>query len=87
MVSADHASHGDDCRCGCWHCTIGPAVDRAIVSGHRVAITETDQLVMPDTIVLELAANGINVTDHAGYRTTHRAGKRTCWVLGAGDVA
>jgi hypothetical protein len=86
MVPDRRHMHGDDCRCRCWHCTIGVAIDRAIVSGHSVVIDLTDQLVVPDVEVIELEANGVDVTDHAGYPVVHRSGTRTCWVLSPGAV-
>jgi hypothetical protein len=36
--------------------------------------------------MLELAANGVDLTGHAGYPATHRAGHRTCWILTTGAV-
>jgi hypothetical protein len=34
----------DTCACTCWHCVVGPAVDRAIVPGQRVAVDVTHLL-------------------------------------------
>jgi hypothetical protein len=84
MVPDRKPSHDVACDCDCWHCTAGPALDRAIVTGCHVAIDGTDQLVVPDVIALELSANGLDVTDYAGYRVTHRGGGRTCWILSPG---
>jgi hypothetical protein len=86
MIDDRGHSHDTACRCGCWHCTVGPALDRAIVSGHSVVIDLTDQLVVPDVEVIELEANGVDVTDHAGYPAVHRSGNRTCWILSPGAV-
>ena len=69
-------SHDIACDCWCWHCTVGPAVDRAIVTGHRVAVDTTDLLVIPNVAIIELGANGIDVIDLAGYPAVHRAGTR-----------
>ena len=77
-------THDAACECWCWHCTVGPAVDRAIVAGHSVAIDITDQTVVPDVEVIELLANGVDVVDLAGYPAVHRAGHRTAWVLSPG---
>ncbi len=73
-------AHADACQCSCWHCTIGPAIDTAIVTGEHVHLP-TGHVVVPDVEILELAANGIEITDYAGYRATHRAGDRACWIL------
>jgi hypothetical protein len=84
----DHCrwSHGDDCNCHCWHCTIGVAIDRAIVSGHTVIVDLTNQLVVPDVEVIELEANGTPIADLAGYPAVHRNGGRSCWILSPGVV-
>lgn len=78
--------HDDTCACRCWHCTAGPAVDRAITSGERVVVDTTDQLVIPDVLAVELAANGIAIDDYGSYRVTHRSGNRTAWILSPGAV-
>ncbi|MGH9287512.1 MAG: hypothetical protein ACRD0V_04330 [Acidimicrobiales bacterium] len=72
--------HSAACHCTCWHCTIGPAVDTAIVTGEHVHLP-SGHVVVPDVEILELAANGIEITDYAGSRATHRAGDRACWIL------
>jgi hypothetical protein len=76
--------NGNDCDC--WQCTVGAAVDLAIRTGQRIAVDATDQLVIPDVIVLELFANGISVIDEPGYPVTDRAGHRTAWILSPGAV-
>lgn len=83
-TTSGHVSTFEDCDCR--ECALAAAIDLAIATGHRIAIDTTDQLVIPDVIVLELWANGIDVTDEPGYPAIHRTSGRACSILSPGVV-
>jgi hypothetical protein len=70
----------------CWHGCVRPALDDALTTGCATR-ARNGEVVVPDVVVIEHAANNCDVTAVPGYPVVDDWGQRTAYVVVDGPLA